>query len=457
MRFLLSLFLIALCSLPALAVENNNLCSTSSMLDAQKKSLELFQDKQFGAANVYLERTYTECPKLSEAFYYKGDNRTSEQKREDDIHIQFMHDLMRTRLYAEKYEGCLEIGEMLFDRSTKRVPRKTLDAMKSILATCRQRASRNCSDNAIKKGLFWEVDPEALYLFTQSIVDAFEKRDMAAFRSHIKGDLGNGPRNRYLDGKKLSDIFDEDFRDTVLEYGATCYVHSWRGIAMSNSSIWIQWSSQKTFTISGVWESFPEKFYRDDMPTGWTVNGKLLTPDRFSRPDMANENYSSLATKLSLKDSEAIATTPGKFLTAMKGHTVIAGEYENLSLLRRATANPEHKEKRRSNGVIHFESNAEEYPIRCSYQILADIPTEFCQSLALNFSGKCIQSYLVETGDETGGSMGTIVNIGIYGLFEMPDKSKVIAPLIHFTTDTAARNYLEDNNLAPKLSKKANN
>lgn len=457
MRFLLPLLFIALWSVPAFAIENKELCTIQSILDAQKNSLEFFQKKQYGAANVSLEHTYNECPKLSEAFYYKGDNRTAEQKKEDDIHIQFMHDLMRTRLYAEKYEGCLEIGEMLLDRSSKRVPRETVDAMKSILATCRKRATRNCSDKAIKRGIFWEVDPEALYLFTQSIVDSFEKRDMAAFRSHIKGDLGNGPRNRYLEGKKLSDIFNEEFRETVLEHGATCYVHSWRGIAMSNNNIWIQWLSPNTFTISGVWESFPEKFYSDDMPTGWTVNGKLLTPDRFSRPDMANENYSSLIAKLALKDSDAIATTPGKFLTAMKGKTVIAGEFGNLSLLRTATPNLEHKEQRRSKKIIYFESNAQYYPIRSSYQLLADIPTNFCQALAPNFSGNCIKSYLVETGDETGGTMGTIVNRGIYGLFEMPDKSRVIAPLIHLESDSAARNYLEDHNLTPVLSQKSTN
>ena len=457
MRFLLSLLLIALWSIPAFAIENNELCSIHSMLDTQKNSLEFFQNKQYGAANVSLEHIYDECPKLSEAFYYKGDNRTAAQKKEDDIHIQFMHDLMRTRLYAEKYEGCLEIGEMLLDRSTKRVPRETLGAMKSILATCRKRASRNCSDRAVKRGLFWEVDPEALYLFTQSIVDSFEKRDLAAFRSHIKDELRSGPRNRYLDGKELSDIFNEEFRNTVLEYGATCYVHSWRGISMSDGKIWLQWLSPNTFAISGVWESFPEKFYSDDMPTGWTVNGKLLTPDRFSRPDMANENYSGLTAKLALTDSDAIASAPGKFLTAMKGQTVIMGEFENLSLLRNATPNPEHKEQRRSKGIIYFESNAQEYPIRSSYQILANIPTDFCQSLAPNFAGKCIQSYLVETGDETGGTMGTIVNRGLYGLFEMPDKSRVIAPLIHLESDSAARNYLEDHNLTPALSNKAIN
>ncbi|WP_027361913.1 hypothetical protein [Halodesulfovibrio aestuarii] len=450
MRKLLPLILILFSFQTTYGGQQIGPCSPEALVKAQKQFSEKDEIGQYGIANLILEEKYAQCPILAKTFEYKGANRTTKQQKEQNIHNWFMHHLMLSRFHAEKYEKCLELGELMVEQYPKNEPKELFDSMKAILAACHKAASRNCSDTALRNGLFWKVDSEALYRFTQGIVDAVENKDLAAFRTHIKSELSRGLRNRYMDGKTFSEVFTDDFRDTILEYGPTCYVHSWRGVAMGRGEIWITPLSSNEFTIRSVWKYVPEKFYAADLPAGWVIDGKMLTPDRLSRPGISNEYYEYIAKQFSITPKEDFLRNTGKYLSSLP-LVKISARREDLtpSLINPATPTPAFNHVETKEKTVRFEQEKDIYTLREEYTLLAEIPSEICQSLAPDFKGTCLQSYLIELGEDTGGTMGMLTNDSIYGLFRMPDKNKIIAPLVHFSSSNDAKNYLEDMNIAP--------
>lgn len=450
MRILLALILVLFSFQATYGGLQKGQCSPEELVKTQKKFSEKDEIGQYGIANLILEEKYAQCPVLTQTFENKGTARTARQQKEQEIHSWFMHHLMLSRFHAEKYVECLELGELMVEQFPKDEPTELVNSMKMILASCHKAASRNCSDTALKNGLFWKVDSEALYRFTQSIVDAVENKDLAAFRTHIKGELSRGVRNRYMDDKTFSEVFTDDFRNTILEYGATCYVHSWRGVAMGRGEIWITPLSPNEFTIRSVWKYIPEKFYAEDLPSGWVVDGKMLTPDRFSRPGMSQDYYENIARQFSITPKEDFLRNTGKYLSRIPLTEVSSHRDEfTLPLINPATPTPTFTHIETIEKTVRFKQKKDAYTQRGEYTLLAVIPKDICQSLAPSFEGKCLQSYLIEIGEDTGGTMGMLTNDSIYGMFRMPDNTKIIAPLLHFKGANDAKNYLEDMNIAP--------
>lgn len=450
MRILLSFILVLFSFQATHGGQRIGPCAPEELVKAQKQFSEKDEKGQYGVANLILEEKYAQCPVLAKTFEYKDTNKTAAQQKVQEIHNWFMHHLMLSRFHAEKYEECLEIGELMVAQYPKNEPKELFNSMKAILAACHKAANRNCSDTALKNGLFWKVDSEALYLFTQGIVDAVEKKDLAAFRTHIKGELSKGLRNRYMDEKTFSEVFTDDFRNTILEYGATCYVHSWRGVALGRGEIWITPLSPNEFTIRSVWRYIPEKFYADDLPAGWVIDGKMLTPDRLSRPGMSQDYYEGIAKQHSIAPEKDFLRNTGKYLSRIPLAEASSRRDElTPPLINPATPTRTFNNVETKGKTVRFEQKKDIYTQREEYTLLAEIPTEICQSLAPSFEGKCLQSYLIELGEDTGGTMGVLINNSIYGLFHMPDNTKVIAPLLHFAGANKAKNFLEDMNIAP--------
>ena len=68
-----------------------------------------------------------------------------------------------------------------------------------------------------------------------------------------------------------------------------------------------------------------------------------------------------------------------------------------------------------------------------AYKILKEISLNYCQSLAPNINGNCIQSNLLKIYDWGGGSSGW-TTFQIYGLFKLLDNTEYIFPLKRFVS-----------------------
>lgn len=436
-----------------------DICSAEQLTKARKDFLDRFRAGNYTEANDILEQKYTACPELSETFVRKKNNKTLERQPSDSIRFSFMHDLLLSRLLTEKYEEGLQIGDLLLNCNAIQPPKEISLVMRLLLTECRKYTSSQCSDDDKHNSEFWNIQPEALCRLTTQIVQAVKDRDLPALRKHIRGELRYPPRNRFMEGKTFSQVFPENFRNDIIKQGPTSVMHSWRGITMGDWSLVLypvpddefpyEFMPNDRFWIRSI-QSKPEKFYRDDMPTGWFIDGKLLTPDRLMKPLITNDNYEDIAQQFSLKNIEDFTRYPGKYLHKLPMSIHSSRNVKNdYSLLRPADPTPEFEQRETYDNTVCFQRILDDIRDRQEYELKAEVPTNLCQSLAPSFTGNCLQSYLIETGEETGGTIGTIIMQTIYGLFQMPDGTKLVAPLVNFTGDSDARNYLEDHNVAP--------
>ena len=81
------------------------------------------------------------------------------------------------------------------------------------------------------------------------------------------------------------------------------------------------------------------------------------------------------------------------------------------------------------------------------YRVLKKFPAEKCSNLDPHIGKLCKQSYLLVSGDYSGGSMGVASAVGIYGLFDLPKLGLSIVPLRFFDSLNAALNYIDESSL----------
>ena len=436
-----------------------DICSAEQLTEAREDFLDRFRAGNYTAANDILEQKYTACPELSETFVRKKNNNTLKRQPANSIRFSFMHDLLLSRLLTEKYEEGLQIGDLLLNCNAIQPPKEISLAMRLLLTECRKYTSSQCSDDDKHNSEIWNIHSEALCRLTTQIVQAVKDRDLPALRKHIRGELSYSPRNRFMEGKTFSQVFPEDFRSAILKQGPTSIMPNWRGIIMGDWALVLSPVSDDEFPYKFMpsdrfWirsiQSTPEKFYRSDMPTGWFIDGKLLTPDRLMKPLITNDNYKDIAQQFSLKNVADLTRYPGKYLhkLPMSIHSSWDTK-DDHSFLRPVTPTPEFEQNEPYGNTVRFTRLLDDFRYRQQYELKAEVPTNLCQSLAPSFTGTCLQSYLIETGSYSGGTIGTVMMQTIYGLFQMPDGTKLIAPLVNFTGESDARNYLEDHNIAP--------
>lgn len=309
---------------------------------------------------------------------------------------------------------------------------------------------KHCSQEDLKNNAYWEVDGEALYQFTSKIIDAVRDRNLDALVSYIKDELAYGPRKRYLVGKKFSDVFSENFRQSILQSGPTCLVHSWRGVILGNGEIWIQYDSPTEFYIYSITDWKEEEFNTSNMAIQWVVDGKLLTPDCFPHIWASGDNYEHLAEEYSI-DLSDLGEMPGKYLGKIpletpypwncpKGETC-----QPLSLVAKikncGAKLPAPTVKGREN---RYEILEDDYTVQYLYELLDSLSPNVCASLAPNFTAKSLGGFLVRFGDYSGGTAGWDMHYNAYGLFQLPNGEKVLAPLACFSSENEARNFVED-------------
>jgi hypothetical protein len=78
---------------------------------------------------------------------------------------------------------------------------------------------------------------------------------------------------------------------------------------------------------------------------------------------------------------------------------------------------------------VHTVTSLDSYELQQRYRILDPLSLDQCSLLAPDIGSACIESYRMEVGEYSGGSMGWNILVGVYGLFNLPGLGLVIAPL----------------------------
>ena len=279
-------------------------------------------------------------------------------------------------------------------------------------------------------------NPEEVYAFGLKIQDAVRERDLAAFFSLVDGELSHGPRRKYAEGKTFSEIFPDSWRTEILNTEPPrC---GGRG-HLGNGSLFFQAWHGSPFSILQVSDWVPEEF--PPVPTGWTINGHLLSSECLVTMWLSSDNYELFQDEFSTGDD--LFSSPGEYF----GDPIYPFDpiYKDSPWPSENRLWAHVNECIPAPGTVRTgSSRIVSYSPLLNYRILAEVSTTLCQHLAPNLPGECLESYLVDITECTGGSMGCLDHNNIYGMFEMDDGERIIFPLKNFDSENLARNFLDE-------------
>ena len=291
---------------------------------------------------------------------------------------------------------------------------------------CDYLSEENCNFIKEIKQAFIERDKEKLLsCFPNSNSTFFGRWD----------ELSRGPRRRYLERNSFTDVFPDDYRKHIIEeiphWDSECGV-CFAGICLHKNTI----------CAIHYWY-IPEKFPTDNLPVGWVVEGRLLSPGCFSRPWVSGDNYEEFGIgghrKQNIGDlwGTIPMSIPWPWPNTRRDHPPTLSLVADIE-----TCNEGYPEPKYSDRALVY-SGTFEYHRFEAYEVIDVLSTEACKSLAPNLDAKCLESVVIHCWEDSGGSMSDLHYYTIYGLFEMPDGKKIVAPLRH-DLENSIRNIVED-------------
>lgn len=317
----------------------------------------------------------------------------------------------------------------------------------------------NCPDKAHKEsGEKRGYDPEEAYNFGLTIKQLVADRDLTGLFELVQSELMRGPRKRFIEGRTFDQVFSKDWRSTILASEVECSPVGWRGFTLADGLVWYKFDSPY---YPGVWQiisingAVEEEYTSAITDPAWRVEDKVIPPECFVREFASGDNFEVYADTYGIEDFGDFLKYTGKYfgreIDRLEPITAYRWTFHLATILGDCpTADPEIYVSSLAtlsidkDDVTRARCLDEDRCLEDSYRLLAPLSQAECQNLAPYLPGQCESAYLVETAEETGGTMGTIYHYNFYGLFNLADGRKAIVPLVNFHFENDARNFLDE-------------
>lgn len=279
-------------------------------------------------------------------------------------------------------------------------------------------------------------DPELALRFGLVIQKILRNKDIEGLLSIIPGELNVGFRKQYASSQEFSNLFETNDLLAAMSSPPSCSPVGWRGFLLGNGQIWYN-CSKTTCGIFAVVSKTEEKYVKN----GWIYNG-TIHPKCFSYPWTSDDNFEEISDFYQLTDYDDFRENPGKFL---------GKEISNLDPITPTWCSDETCEKVSLVGDLNVCMNASEIEVGDNYTISAgdlnyrvvDRDVENCKTLLPHLDSQILICRLVVVGEQSGGSMGTTYNFGIYAHVQTPQGRIMILPLKFFKNLNTALNFLD--------------
>ncbi|HIB94029.1 MAG TPA: sel1 repeat family protein, partial [Candidatus Lambdaproteobacteria bacterium] len=177
-------------------------------------------------------------------------------------------------------------------------------------------------------------DPEEAYAFGLKIQNAVKDRNLKKLFSFVvDGELGTGPRRKYVEGKTFSEIFPDDWRKQILSSKPKCSPLGWKPFMLANGTIWYNKFKNDNkdegrarcvgdkrnpslchWSIIAIDGAMEEKFEKKDLPVGWKVSGEHIPPQCFVKEWYSSDNYEEFEKQYQIENYDDFRKNPGKYL-----------------------------------------------------------------------------------------------------------------------------------------------
>ena len=304
----------------------------------------------------------------------------------------------------------------------------------------------NCTSEDIETAEFWNnyYEPQEAYDFGIKIQNIVQEKDLKSLFEFVDGELKSGPRKSFIKNKNFSEIFSQEWTNSLLSSSPSCSPVGYRGFMLDSGSIWYNKEDNgwKIFAINGA-KSEEDK----SLIIGWSHNGKVINPTCFARVWMSGDNFEEFADQFKISNYERFSKKPGEFFgKEIDNFNPIKAMWDEYIKIINPIDDCSFKDSKINDDekFITIKGEGEFGTIEYGYSIIENINKNKCLELSPNLGYKCLSSYLVKAGDYSGGSMGWDMSYGIYGLFDLDKLGPSIIPLIFFENKNEALNYLSN-------------
>lgn len=304
----------------------------------------------------------------------------------------------------------------------------------------------NCTSEDIETAEFWNnyYEPQEAYDFGIKIQNIVQEKDLKSLFEFVDGELKSGPRKSFIKNKNFSEIFSQEWTNSLLSSSPSCSPMGYRGFMLDSGSIWYnkEDNAWKIFAINGA-KSEEDK----SLIIGWSHNGKVINPTCFARVWMSGDNFEEFADQFKISNYERFSKKPGEFFgKEIDNFNPIKAMWDEYIKIINPIDDCSFKDSKINDDekFITIKGEGEFGTIEYGYSIIENINKNKCLELSPNLGYKCLSSYLVKAGDYSGGSMGWDMSYGIYGLFDLDKLGPSIIPLIFFENKNEALNYLSN-------------
>ena len=308
------------------------------------------------------------------------------------------------------------------------------------------------TDEAKESGVYWNYDPVDAYEFGIKIQSYVEKADLLSLFSLVEGELKNGPRKSFIQGKSFSEVFSRKWRERVLSEKPPCTPYGWRGFNLGLGVIWYHYSDRWTiFSINGALIEAA----KEPLDVSWKYKDTILPHNCFTLMWFSSDNYEEFYKSLEKKDADFLTfyANIGRYIGGqIPLGPIVASWEEEISLTPKLSQCVRHdklsKVEITDSWVVtrNYTANdcSSERCLDAGYRVLKRISLDHCRLLVPYFAETCLDMRLVQIFQETGGSMGNKGDVGIYGIIKDPASKELhIAPLANFDSVNDALNYVD--------------
>jgi hypothetical protein len=286
------------------------------------------------------------------------------------------------------------------------------------------------------------------HMFGLKIQNIIKKRDIVALMQLVDGELDNGPRRSAVIGKKFDEVFDRDWVDAILSKVPECTPVGWRGYMLGNGDLWYDFTNTgwKITVLNGAKELEPQ-------PTSyvWNFDDKIIHPKCFAWPWNSRDNFEELAELFGINDIDKFTLVPGEYIgrevtsydSVKPSWCVGEPDCEDVFLVTTIqSCVPEKYKNESENAGVSVSESSSFGTVRFYYKVLKNVSVDVCSKLAPNINAECVESNLVDVGQYINASNPWSGAVGIYGVFNLPNKGHSIVPLKFFYSENEALNYL---------------
>ena len=278
------------------------------------------------------------------------------------------------------------------------------------------------------------------YKFGALIKDFVRTKNATGF--FVEGELDYGPRKRFVLSNQFDNLFEADWVEGILN-DEDCGPMGWRGFMLSHGRVWYDQDDKNQWFVKSLNAIKEEKFI---VPKGWYVNGSLLSQKCFSFDDygFVGGKPEEIAKFFDISDVTDLSLNPGKYIGAEIAYDM--GEKKEL-IVRVEDCLINSKTEIAENGTVtqYIPYDEDSEPLAHYYRLIRRYNSAPCQLLAPNIKSECLAAFLLIRGEDTGGSIGHLKTIGIYGLFDLDGLGLSIVSL-KWTSRNEGLNFIDDTN-----------